>query len=832
MAQPAPSSARVVIVGGGIAGTSVAHHLVEAGWHDVLLLEQNQIAGGTTFHAAGMVSCLRVSSAMMRVNQESARLYAGLAASTQHDVGWRAVGSLMLARGAARMTQYRRTVAMARHLGVECHEIGPRECGERFPGIRTDDLAGGFWLPHDGRCLPAEVPKALRRSAERGGARVAEGVRVTGLRVRDGRVHGVETDAGPVEAEHVVLCGGMWTRQLALAAGVNIPLHPVEHHYAVSHPIEGCHGGLPCARDMDGSIYFRGEDVEGGGAVMLGAFQRTTKIWDVERVPDDFSFRLLEPDWEKFAQPLAAGIHRIPALERAGFARFVNGPESFTPDNQWLMGETPEVDGLWVLAGFNSGGIASAGGAGKALAQWMVGDGMPFDLGSVDIRRFGGWANRREFLRERVTEALGLHYEMAWPNREYTTGRGQRKSGLHEALAVSGACFGVKGGWERPNWFASDAPGCAARPETEYAFGRQNWFANHGAEHRAARERVALFDQSGFAKLEVSGREAAALLQRCCANNVDVEVGRAVYTPMLNRHGGYEADLTVVRTGPRSFLVVTGSTQGVRDAHWLRRQRRAGEDARCEDTTDSRGVLGVMGPRSRELLARVALDAGTGAPAALDNAAFPFGTARSLRVGGVDVLAVRITYVGELGWELHGPMSGLAAVHAALWGAGADLGVANAGHYAINSLRIEKGYRAFGAELSSDESPLEAGLGFTMAWDKAGGFTGREALAARRGGPLAKRLGWFVLEDPGPVLWGSEPILRDGREVGYTTSGAYGHTLGAAVGLGYVKAPAGAATTDEYLRTGRYEVLVNGEPFAARLHLRTPLDPERKRILG
>ena len=302
---------------------------------------------------------------------------------------------------------------------------------------------------------------ALAASAVAGGARTAEGIRVTGLRIQDGRVNGVETTAGTVGAEHVVLCGGMWTRQLALAAGVNVPLHPVEHHYVVSHAIPGFHGGLPCTRDMDGAIYFRGEDVEGGGGVMLGAFQRTTKIWDVDRVPDDFSFRLLEPDWEKFAQPLAAGLHRIPALEKAGFARFVNGPESFTPDNQWLMGETPEVDGLWVMAGFNSGGIASAGGAGKALAQWIVGGGMPFDLGSVDIRRFGPWANRRGFLRERVTEALGLHYEYAWPNREYTTGRGQRKSGLHDVLDAAGACFGVKGGWERPNWFAGGAPGCA-----------------------------------------------------------------------------------------------------------------------------------------------------------------------------------------------------------------------------------------------------------------------------------------------------------------------------------------------------------------------------------
>ena len=441
-----PSRAQVVIVGGGIAGTSVAYHLSELGWRDVLLLEQNRLGGGTTWHAAGMVTRLRTSSSMMRINQASADLYARLAGLVEHDVGWRQVGSLVIARTRDRLTQYHRTVAMARYLGVECHEVSPRECGERFPGMRTDDLSGGYWIPDDGRCLPAEIPIALARGAVRAGVKVIEHARVKKLLLRDGRVGGVRVVVGvegrggeaftDIEAERVVLCGGMWTRQLAAEAGVGIPLYPVEHHYVVSHPIPGVNGGLPCTRDMDGAIYFRGEDVEGGGAVVLGAFQETTKPWEVARIPDDFSFQLLPEDWAKFASPLVEGRHRIPALGEVGFARFVNGPESFTPDNQWLMGETAELRGLFVLAGFNSAGIASAGGAGKALAEWMVGGGMPFDLTGVDIRRFGSWADDTAFLRVRVTEALGLHYQMAWPNREFTTGRGQRVSPLHARLAA------------------------------------------------------------------------------------------------------------------------------------------------------------------------------------------------------------------------------------------------------------------------------------------------------------------------------------------------------------------------------------------------------------
>jgi len=826
-----PSRARVVIVGGGIAGTSVAFHLAALGWTDVLLLEQNRLAGGTTWHAAGMVTRLRTSSSMMRINQASADLYARLPALSGHDPGWRPVGSLVLAQSADRLRQYHRTTAMARRLGVECHEISPSDCATRFPGLHTQDLVGAYWIPGDGRCLPAEIPVALARAASNAGVRILENTRVTALRTRHGRVTGVTVAPDlPLEAEVVVLCGGMWSRQLAATAGVAIPLHAVEHHYVVSNPVPDASGNLPCTRDMDAGLYFRGEDVPHGGAILAGAFQQTTKPWDVPRIPDDFSFRLLPPDWPKFEAPLAAAIHRLPALAAAGFDRFVNGPESFTPDNQWLMGETAELRGLFVLAGFNSAGIASAGGAGQALAEWIVGGEMPFDLTSVDIRRFGPRDNDTAFLRERVTEALGLHYQMAWPNREFTTGRNRRTSPLHATLAQAGACFGSKGGWERPLWFARPDPGCATTPEMAYAFGRQNWFLNHAAEHRACRDSVAVFDQSSFAKLLVRGPDALRALQWLATANLDVAPGRLVYTGLLTPRGGYASDLTIARLTENSFLAITGSAQGPRDLAWIR--HHAPPDAsnfEIIDASESHAVIGVMGPRSRELLQSL-----TPNPAALDPAAFPYLTHQPLPIAGTDVRALRVTYVGELGWELHVPAPNAESILSLILARGRDLRipVSHAGHYAIQSLRLEKGYRAYGAELSPDESPLEAGLTFTVAWNKPGGFLGLEALAQRRSQGPSKRLALLALDDPLPILWGAEPVLRNGTPVGHTTSAAYGHTVGASVALAYLRNPDGRPFTDDEILRGSYTIELDGAQIPARASLRPWYDPDRRRILS
>jgi glycine cleavage system aminomethyltransferase T/glycine/D-amino acid oxidase-like deaminating enzyme len=814
MNQLLPNSARVVVIGGGIAGTSVAYHLARQGWRDIVLLEQAKLAGGPTWHAAGMVSRLRVSSSMMKINQASIDLYSRLKAETGHDPQWRQVGSLMMARTDDRMHQIRRTTAMAGYLGVESELITGKAAAERWPLLRSDDLVGAAWIPGDGRVHPAEVTLAMAR-----GVKIFDEVRVTEILQRDGRAIGVAIADHEIHADYVVLTGGMWSRQLALRAGVNIPLHPVEHHYVVSNPIEGASGNDPCCRDYDGLIYFRGEDLPGGGGgIMLGAFQRTTRPWMVDRVPDQFSFRLLEDDWEKFEEPLKEGLHRIPALKSAGFSKFVNGPESFTPDNNWLMGETPELAGLFVMCGFNSIGIASAGGAGLYLAQWMEAGAMTMDLTSVDIRRFGPWANNRSFLRARVAEALGLHYQMAWPNREFETGRDVRQSPLHAEMKSAGACFGVKAGIERPNWFAA----AGQKPEMQYSFGRQNWFTSHAAEHRATRENVALFDQSGFGKLRVSGRDALAVLQRLCGANVDVPVGATSYTGMFNARGTFESDLTVVRISAREFYVVTGTAQAFKDAHWIRSNILRDEQCDVVDITSQHAVLSVMGPRSRELLATVT-------DADLSNAAFPFGDSRMIGVGFATARAVRITYVGELGWELHIPADQAVAAYTALWRAGRNFEAVHAGHYAINSLRLEKGYRAYGAELSPDETPLEAGLAFRLDWNKP--FLGRDALLKQKAGGVRKRCTIFTLKDPSVTLWGGEVLWRNGVRIGYTSSGSYGHTVCAAIAMAYVK-NSDAICTPSFVAEGEYEIEVNGTRHRAVVHSKCPVDPERAKILA
>jgi 4-methylaminobutanoate oxidase (formaldehyde-forming) len=809
-----PRETKVVIVGGGVIGTSVAYHLARFGWKDVVLLEQNTLAGGTTWHAAGLIGRLRTTNSMTKINKYSAELYASLEKETGHSVGWKQVGSLIAARSKERMQQLSRSAAMAEWFGVEVQMISAKAALEKWPLLRIDDVLGAAWLPHDGKLIPKELALALAKGAQKCGAKVFENVRVLDVERSGGRASGVKTDQGSIKADYVVLCGGMWTRELGLRCGVTIPLYPVEHHYVVTEPLPGAFDELPVGRDPDLCIYFRGE----GNAVVLGAFQAESRAWIVDRVPDNFSYQLLAPDWEKFAEPLKHGKHRIPALEKCQFAKFVNGPESFTPDNNFILGEAPELKNLFVAAGFNSVGIASAGGAGKYLAEWMI-DGQPtLDLWSVDIRRFGPWANNRAFLRERVTEVLGLHYQMAWPNREFTTGRGLRKSPLHERLAAQGACFGAKNGWERPNWFASRG----MKPEVAYSFGRQNWFECHAAEHRACRERVAIFDQTGFSKYILEGADTLNVLQRVCGNDVDVSVGRVVYTGMFNQRGGFESDLTVVRSGVDEFYLISGSAQTVRDMDWISRHIRSDERATIVDVTGAWSVIGVMGPQSRALLSCLA-------DADLSNAAFPFGTAQSISLEMAIVRAVRITYVGELGWELHVPTEQAALVYDALMKAGEEFGITNAGHYAINSLRLEKGYRAWGAELSPDDTALEAGLGFAVAWKKTTPFVGRDALLKQKETGVKRQLVVFVLQDSEPMLWGSEPIYRDGKAVGYTTSGSYAHTLGAAIGMGYINHS--EKITAEFIKTGRYEVGINGRRYAATPHLRSPYDPERARIL-
>ncbi len=806
-------SARVVIVGGGIVGASVAYHLTQLGWRDVVLLEQGSLSCGTTWHAAGLVGQLRSSSNFTQLIRYSADLYSRLEAETGQATGWKRCGSVSVARTAERMIQLKRNAAMATAYGVEAHVISLDDAAARYPLMRIDDLVGAVWIPGDGKANPADITQALARGARAGGARLMEGVKVTGVNVARGAVAGVETSAGPIATEILVNCAGMWARELGRLSGVTIPLHACEHMYIVTQPIQGVASDLPVLRDPDGHIYVK-EEV---GGLLMGGFDPWAKPWGAEGIPEGFAFGTLKEDWDKFDILMRNALVRLPALETAEVRTFLNGPESFTPDNYFILGEAPEVRRYYVGAGFCSGGIAAAGGAGKALAEWIVEDRAPMDLWPADIRRFAPFHGNRRFLRERVSEIVGVHYNIAFPNRELTSGRGLRRSPLHERLRERRACFGAKMGWERANWFAPDG----VEPEAVYSFGRQNWFPYAAAEHRAAREAVAVFDQTSFAKLKLEGADAEAVLQRLCANDVDVPPGRVVYTAMLNERGGFESDLTVTRLAADAYLVVTGSAQGTRDLDWIRRHLPAGARATVTEVTGAYAVLGLMGPRSRELLARVSdADLGPGA--------FPFLTSREIAIGQATARASRVTYVGELGWELYVPVEQAGLVYDELAKAGRDLGLRDAGYYALDSLRMEKAYRAWGREVTIDDTPWEAGLGFAVRLDKPVSFLGREALLEQRERTLTKRLLTFVLEDEAALPWGDEPILRDGRVVGSVTSAAFGHTLGRAVAMGYVRDPGGVDAA--YVAGGRFELDVAGDRIPARAGLAAPYDPHALRV--
>jgi len=813
MAASVPAHARAVIVGGGIVGCSVAYHLTKLGWRDIVLLERRDLSCGTTWHAAGLVGQLRSSHNLTRLASYGAVLYEQLEAETGQATGFRRSGSISVARTNERMIELKRGASMAKCFGVDVEVISPAEAGRLWPLMRTDDLTGAVWIPRDGRTNPIDTTLALAKGARNGGAIIVENVTVTGIHRQNGAATGVSTDRGDIACDVVVNCAGLWGREVGRLAGVNVPLHASEHFYIVTEPLPAVTRELPVLRDTDGYIYVR-EEV---GGLLMGGFEPVAKPWGMDGFPKDFAFSLLPEDWEHFRVLMEQAIVRIPALETAPVRRHVNGPESFTPDNRYMLGEAPELRNFFVAAGFNSVGIASAAGAGKALAEWIVGGEPSMDLWDVDIRRFMPFQGNAAYLRERTTEVVGLLYAMHWPFRQPVTARGVRRSAVHDRLAARGAVFGVVAGWERANWFATDG----VEPRYVYTYGRQNWFPCAGAEHRAVREAVGLFDQSSLAKFRVQGPDATAVLQRLCANDVDVAPGRIVYTQMLNARGGIECDLTVSRLGEDAYLIVTIAAAATHDADWIRRGIGAARVA-LTDVTSAFTVLGVMGPRSRELLARV-----TGAD--LSPAAFPFGTAREIEIGYAMVRATRITYVGELGWELDVPAEFAANVYETTVAAGEAFGLRHAGYHAMDSLRMEKGYRSWGHDVGGEDTPLEAGLGFAVAFKKDG-FVGREVLLRQRDKPLARRLVMFTLADSEPLLLGDEPIYRDGVLVGRITSGAYGHTLGRSVGMGYVTHADGVDAG--FVRAGRWELEIAMERVPAAAHLEPPYDPTSARVRG
>ncbi len=806
-----PAQARAVVIGGGISGCSVAYHLAKAGWSDVVLLERKQLTCGTTWHAAGLIGQLRGSANMTRLAKYSADLYVRLEAETGVATGMRQVGSISVALTAARHEELLRQATVARIFDVEVHEISPAEVKRQYPHLNVDDVVGAVALPLDGQCDPANIAMALAKGARMAGARIIEGVKVTGVTEAGRRVTGVDYVAdgvpGHIAADVVINCGGMWGRDLAAQSGVTLPLHACEHFYLVTEPIDGL-GHLPVLRVPDECAYYK----QDAGKMMLGAFEPKAKPWGMEGIREDFCFDTLPEDFDHFQPILEAAMTRMPLFQTAGIHTFFNGPESFTPDDRYYLGPAPELGGYWVAAGYNSVGIVSSGGAGMALAHWITQGEAPFDLWEVDIRRAQPFQKNRAYLKERVTETLGLLYADHFPYRQVETARGVRRTPLHEHLKARGAVFGEVAGWERANWFAR--PG--QEREYRYSWGRQNWFENQRAEHMAVRSGVGLFDMTSFGKIRVEGRDACAFLQRVCANDVDVAAGRIVYTQMLNPAGGIESDLTVTRLDETAFLLVVPGATVQRDLAWLR--RHLGDAfAVVTDVTAAEAVLCVMGPQSRDLLQAVS-------PADFSNAAHPFGTAREIEIGMGIARAHRVTYVGELGWELYVGSDQAAHVFETL--EAADRGLVLCGLHTLDSCRIEKAYRHFGHDITDEDHVLEAGLGFAVKTGK-GAFIGREAVLRKAEAGLDRRLVQFRLTDPEPLMFHNEAVVRDGRIVGPVTSGNYGHFLGGAVGLGYV--PCRGESAEEVLAS-RYEIEIAGVRHAAVASLAAMHDPKSARV--
>ena len=816
-----PARARIVIVGGGVIGASTAYHLTLLGETDVVLLEQGTLSCGTTWHAAGLVGLLRATESGTRLVQYSAELYQRLEAETGLATGYKPCGGLIVARTPDRLTALRRTAATADAFGLDCEMLTPAEAGERYPLLRTDDLAGAIWLPGDGTVNPADVTQSLARGARQRGAAIHERVRVAGFDIAEDasapngrRVRGVRTDRGDIECEVVINCGGQWAKAIGAMAGVGVPLHSAEHFYVVTDQIEGVHRNLPILRDPDGWTYVK-EEV---GGLVIGGFEPEAKPWvSPEQIPYPFEFQLLEEDWDHFEILMDSAIHRLPVVGETGIRKFYNGPESFTPDNQFILGEAPEVAGFYVGAGFNSVGIASGGGAGRALSEWVLAGEPQQDLALVDIRRFAPFHASTPWLRARVSEVLGLHYSVPWPNREYDSARPFRRSPVHDRVAAAGAWFGSKMGWERPNYFAP-AQVAADDRGAAYAWGRQNWHDWVVAEQEATRGAVALFDQSSFGKLRIAGPDALDLLQWVCTADVDQPVGAVTYTGMLNRRGGYEADVTVTRVAADEWLLLTGAASPTRDADWLRRHRRTDQRVEIEDVTTAYAVFGLMGPRSRELLATLSA-------ADLSDDGFPFATSRPIDLGPALVRATRITYVGELGWELCVPVEFAVGIWDAIVAAGEDFGLRPAGYYAINALRLDKGYRAFGAELGPDRNPVECGLAFTCKLDTDIDFVGRDVVEAVRANGPSRRMVSVVVEDSAAQLWGGELLRREGAPVGQVTSAAYSATLGTCVGLAWVWSTEGPLGVEALSLPG-YAVDLAGSSVRVRLGRKPPHDPQ------
>lgn len=810
-----PTQAQVVIIGGGVIGCSVAYHLTKLGWQDVLLLERSKLTAGTTWHAAGLiVSGGFGSETTINMAKYTRELYGRLGEETGQDTGFKPVGYLEVASNAERLEGLRRQADFARGYGIDVEQISPAEVKKLWPLLHTDDLLAGFFNPLDGRANPVDTTIALAKGARMGGAKILEDTRVIGIQQENGRVRGVVTDQGVIEAEYVVNCCGIWAREVGKMAGVNVPLQASEHYYLITEPIEGVNPDLPIVEDPELYLYLREET----GGLMVGMFEPIAEPWGMKGIPEDFSFGEIPPNWDRLMPYLEKAMKRIPIAKEAGVHMLFCGPESFTPDMGPMMGEAPELRNFFVAAGFNSLGILLGGGAGQVIAQWIVDGHPPVDISEINIERMSPFRNNPQYLYDRTVEMLGWQYAEGWPNLHFQSARGIRKSPFHDRLAAAGAWFGESDGWEFADWFAPQG----VKPIAEYSWKRQNWFEYTAGEHKAAREDVILMDLTPMSKFLVQGRDAEIVLNRICARDIAVDIGRCVYTTWLNERGSIEADLTVTRLAEDKYQVVSSWSIHTHVITWLKRHIPAEAHVTVTDVTSAYSLINIQGPKSRQLLNKLT-------SADMSNPAFPYQTIREIDLGYALVNALRITYLGELGWELYVPSEYSLHVYDRITEAGMDFGLKHAGLQALDTLRLEKAYRDYGHDIDNLDTPLEVGLGFTVDYDKPVDFTGREAfLKQKESGVLTRRLVQFLLEDPEPLLHGGEPIFRDGLRVGEIHTGNYGHTLGGAVGLGPIKHSDGV--NKEYIDNGKFEIEIVGVRYPARASLRPLFDPKGEKV--
>jgi sarcosine dehydrogenase len=816
MTKELPKTAKAVVIGGGIIGCSTAYHLGKLGWTDTVLLERKKLTSGTTFHAAGLVGQLRTSANITQLLGYSVDLYKRLEAETGLGTGWKMNGGLRLACNEERWTEVKRQATTAQSFGLDMQLLTPQETFDLWPLITIDDLIGAAYLPTDGQANPSDITQALARGARMAGVSIFEDTEVIDLEIDKGKIRAVITEHGRIECERVVVCAGQWTRAFAARFGVNVPLVSVEHQYIITESF-GVPSNLPTLRDPDRLTYYK-EEV---GGIVMGGYEPNPIPWAKSGIPEGFHYTLLDSNYDHFEQIMEQALGRVPALENVGVKQLLNGPESFTPDGNFILGEAPELRNFFVGAGFNAFGIASAGGAGMALAEWVSKGEPPYDLWPVDIRRFGRPHFDTDWVRTRTLEAYGKHYTLAFPFEEYSSGRPCRKSPLYDRLKAQGACFGEKLGWERPNWFADLFAN--EEPKDVYSYERQNWFEAVGREHKAVREAAVIFDQTSFAKFTLKGRDAEAALSWIAANDVAKPVGSLVYTQMLNDKGGIECDVTCARIAEDEYYIVTGTGFATHDFDWIARNIPGDLHAELVDVTSAYSVLSLMGPNARAVLEKVT-------SSDVSNAGFPFGRVTTIGIAGCPVRALRITYVGELGYELHVPIEYATTVYDALMAAGNPFHLVNAGYRAIESCRLEKGYRAWGSDIGPDHTPIEAGLGWAVKTKKATPFRGREAIERQLSSGVKKMLACFVPDDPDVVLLGRETIYRDGKRVGWLSSGGFGYTIGKAIGYGYVRDAEGV--TEDFVLSGTYELDVARARVPCRVSLTPLYDAEMARVKG